>query len=334
MAILRWMIVDVHAHCIPAEFRRWLESAGPTSGIRLVDHRGGVAVEMAGRATSQPLRDDLTDLDQRLEAMDRQGVDVQVLAGWIDLTAYELPTEQAVAYTRVHNEALAGEAARAPGRFKAIGNVPLQDTGAAVDELRYAMDELDMVGVELATTVDGAYIDRMDLDPFWALAEEKGAFVLLHPMTPLTGVDLSQYFMSNMIGRPAESTIALAGLIFSGVFERFPDLEFCLVHGGGFAPFQIGRMDRGYQEKPGLTAKHITKTPKEYLQRLYLDTVVHEPAALRYIVELMGAEHILLGTDYPFEMGDTDPVGFIRSAGLSDADQEAILSGNAARLFS
>lgn len=328
------MITDVHAHCIPEQFRSWLESTSPSSGIKLVEGTRGVAVEMGGRAVSQPLRDDLTDFDQRLAAMDSAGVNVQILAGWIDLVAYELTPEQAVPYARAHNEALAAEAARAPDRFKAIGTVPLQATETAVDELRYAMDELGMVGVELATTVDGAFIDRMDLDPFWALAEEKDAFVLLHPMTPLTGVDMSRYFMSNMIARPAESTIALAGLIFSGVFERFPDLKFCLVHGGGFAPFQIGRMDRGYEIMPRLTAEHISKPPKEYLQQLYVDTVVHDATALRYIVEVMGAEHVLLGTDYPFEMGDSDPVGFIRSSGLTDEQQSAILSENAARLFS
>ena len=327
------MITDVHAHCIPSEFRAWLQSAGPETGIRMVDTPRGQAVEMAGRATSQALREDLTDFDDRVAAMDRQGVDVQVLAGWIDLTAYELPTEQAAVYSRVQNEALANEAARAPGRFKAIGTMPLQDTGAAVDELNYAMDELDMVGVELATTVDGAYLDRVDLDPFWGLAEERGAFVLLHPMTPLTGVDVSKYFMDNMVARPAESTIALAGLILSGVFERFPNLKFCVVHGGGFMPYQIGRLDQGYKQKPGLTGKHITKAPREYLKQLYLDTVVHDAAALRYLVEVMGADHVVLGTDYPFEMGDLDPVTFIKSAGLTPEQEDQILRGNAARLF-
>jgi aminocarboxymuconate-semialdehyde decarboxylase len=206
-------------------------------------------------------------------------------------------------------------------------------TDAAVDELNYAMDELGMVGVELATTVDGAYLDRVDLDPFWALAEEKGAFVLLHPMTPLTGVDVTKYFMDNMVARPAESTIALAGLILSGVFERFPNLKFCVVHGGGFMPYQIGRLDQGYKQKPGLAGKHITKPPREYLKQLYLDTVVHDAAALRYLVEVMGADHVVLGTDYPFEMGDLDPVTFIKSAGLRPEDEEKILQGNAAKLF-
>jgi aminocarboxymuconate-semialdehyde decarboxylase len=328
------MITDVHAHCIPDQFLSWLEKADPSTGIRLVEAERGTAVEMAGRALSQPLRDDLTNFEDRLAAMDRQGVDVQVLAGWIDLTAYELPTDQAVAYTRVHNEALAAEAARAPGRFRTIGTMPLQDTDASVDALNYAMDELGMAGVELATTVDGAYIDRLDLDPFWAAAEAKGAFVLLHPMNPLIGVDMSKYFMSNMVARPAESTIAMAGLIFSGVFERFPKLKFCVVHGGGFMPFQIGRLDKGYEMKPGLTGKNISKPPREYLKQMYLDTVVHDAGVLRYLVELMGADHILLGTDYPFEMGDEDPVTFIKSAGLTAEQEEMILSANTARLFS
>lgn len=327
------MITDVHAHCIPAEFRTWLESAPASVGIRIIESDRGPKVEMGGKVATAPLRDDLTNFEMRLGTMDAQGVEVQILAGWIDLTAYELTPEQGAEYSRIQNEALAAEAARAPDRFRAIGTVPLQSPEAAVIELDYLMDDLGMVGVELATTVDGTYLGHAQLDPFWARAQAKGAFVLLHPMRPLAGVDLSDYFMSNMIGRPAETTIALAGLIFGGVFERYPGLKFCVVHGGGFAPFQIGRMDRGFEKKPGLTAEHITRPPKEYLKQLYLDTVVHDHGVLRYLVDLMGADHLLLGTDYPFEMGDDDPVGFVRSAGLKPQDQAAILSGNATRLF-
>lgn len=327
------MIIDVHAHCIPDGFRTWLENEGDPLGINIIDTPRGPAVRMDDRVETQPLRDDLTDHDRRLAELDRMGIDVQVLSGWIDLTAYELEPESGSRYARIQNEFLAEEAAADPDRFVAIGTVPLQDPSRAVTELDHAMGTLGMKGVELATTVDGAFIDQAGLDDFWAAAESLGAFIVLHPMRPLAGVDVSRYFMENMIARPAESTIALAGLIFSGVFERYPKLNLCVVHGGGFAPYQIGRMDSGYLQKPTLTAKHITRAPSEYLREIYVDTVVHHPAALRYIVDLLGEDRVLMGTDYPFEMGSLDPVDFIKSADLGTATTDLVLGGTAQDLL-
>jgi aminocarboxymuconate-semialdehyde decarboxylase len=327
------MNIDVHAHCIPESFRAWMEAEGNPLGIDLVPTERGPAVRIDGRVTTQPLRDDLTDFDRRIAELDNMGLDHQVLSGWIDLTAYELAPEAGSRYARIQNEALAEEAAKAPDRFSSIGTVPLQDATAAVNELDHAMRTLGMKGVELATTVDGRYIDEAGLDDFWAAAQDLGAFIVLHPMRPLGGIDLSRYFMENMIARPAESTIALAGLIFSGVFERYPDLKLCVVHGGGFAPYQIGRMDAGYRQKPGLAGKHISKPPSDYLRQIYVDTVLHEPAALRYVVDLMGGDRVMLGTDYPFEMGSLDPVEFIESAELGPDATEAILGRTARGLL-
>ncbi len=329
------MIYDVHAHCIPGEFREWLERRGTALGAAMAATERGPAVRFVDKVTTGALRDDLTDFDLRVSELDRMGIDVQVLAGWIDLTGYELSDSAAVEYSHAHNEALAAEVARAPDRFRLLGTAPLQAPESATAVLEHGMRQLGMKGVEIATTVDGRYLDQVEgLDSFWEAAEELGAFILLHPMRPLTGIDLGRYFMENMVARPAESSIALAGLILSGVFERFPDLKVCIVHGGGFTPFQIGRLDKGYWQKPGLVAKHITQAPSDYLKSLYVDTVVHDHAALDYLLRYMGSDRILLGTDYPFEMGDQDPVTFVRSApGISDEDVEAITGGNAARLL-
>lgn len=327
------MNIDVHAHCIPESFRAWMASDGSPLGIDLVPTERGTAVRIDDRVTTQPLRDDLTDFDRRVAELDRMELDHQVLSGWIDLTAYELTSEAGSRYARVQNECLAEEAAKDPARFSAIGTVPLQDPTAAVNELDHAMRTLGMKGVELATTVDGRFIDEAGLDDFWAAAQDLGAFIVLHPMRPLEGIDLKRYFMENMVARPAESTIALAGLIFSGVFERFPNLTVCVVHGGGFAPYQIGRMDAGYHQKPNLAAKHITKPPSDYLKQIYVDTVVHNHAALRYVVDLLGGDRVMLGTDYPFEMGSLDPVEFVRDAGLADHVTRSILGDTAGGLL-
>lgn len=326
------MIIDVHAHAIPASFRSYVERQGADLGIGVIAGDRGPRLAYGDRVTV-PLRDDLSDLDGRVAAMDRAGIDRQVTAGWIDLTGYELEGRAAIDYSRAHNDALMEEAARRPERFWTIGTIPLQDPAAAAAELERITDA-GMKGAEIATTVRGERLHRAGLDAVWEVAADRGAFILLHPMTPLTGVDLSDYFMENMVGRPAETTITLAGLVLEGVFERFPTLRLCAVHGGGFAPFQIGRLDRGFAQKPGLVGASISKTPLEYLRSVYVDTVVHEPQVLRFLIDLLGADHILLGTDHPFEMGDDDPLATIRATpGITDDEVAAISGGNAAALL-
>jgi aminocarboxymuconate-semialdehyde decarboxylase len=273
-------------------------------------------------------------MEARLEAMDRMGVTTQLLAGWVDLTGYDLEPAQGAIYSRAHNEALADHANVDRDRFLTLATIPLQDPATAAEELGRAMRELGMVGAQIATTVGSDWLDQRPLDAFWEAAAELNAFIVLHPMAPLTGVDLERYFMSNAIGRPAESTIALAGLIFSGVFDRHPDLKLCVVHGGGFAPYQVGRMNRAHLVKPEVAAKHASRLPGDYLSRLYFDTVVHDARVLRFLIDSFGADQILLGTDYPFEMGDDDPVGLVESvAGISMTEKESILTGNAERLL-
>lgn len=328
------MVYDVHAHCIPPQFRAWLESGGPRVGLEMLDQGRGTCVRFNGQFTTAPLREDLGDIEARIEAMDRMGVTKQLLAGWVDLAGYDLEPSRGVTYARAHNDALAEHASEVPDRLLSLATVPLQDPSAAADELARAMGELGMVGAQIATTVGSEWLDQRPLDDFWEAAAELGALVVLHPMAPLTGVDLDRYFMSNAIGRPAETTIALAGLIYSGVFDCNEDLALCAVHGGGFAPYQVGRMNRAYLAKPEAAGKQISKLPGDYLSRLYFDTVVHDPAVLRFLIDSFGADHVMLGTDYPFEMGDDDPVALVDSVpGITAAQREVILSGNVERLL-
>ena len=328
------MTYDVHAHCIPPEFRTWLEGSGRDHGLAILNDAGNVCVRFNDRFTTAPLRHSLGDLPARIQAMDRMGIDIQLLAGWIDLTGYDLEPAHGAAYARAHNESLAEHAEQNPERFLPLATLPLQDPAAAADELGRAMGELGMVGAQIATTVGSDWLDQRPLDTVWEAATELNAFIVLHPMAPLSGVALDRYFMSNMVGRPAETTIALAGLIFSGVFDRHPDLMMCAVHGGGFAPFQVGRLNRGYHAKPEMTAKNLSRIPGDYLSRLYVDTVVHDPGVLRFLIDSMGADHILVGTDYPFEMGDEDPVRLVESvAGIKPEERKAILTGNVERIL-
>lgn len=331
------MSYDVHAHCIPQTFRDWLESKGPAHGARVVAVGDGRGVDFAGRITTASLfgLPALTDLGRRLEEMDRMGIDVQVLAGWVDLTGYEIDRGHAVSYSMAHNRALAEEAARGDGRFRALGTAPLQFPELAVEVMDHAIGELEMSGIQIATTVDGTPLDQVaGLDDFWRAAEERGAFILLHPMRPLPGVDLSRYLMDNAVGRPAESSVALAGLIFSGVLERFPGLRLCTVHGAGFIPYQIGRLDRAYHQQPDRAGERISRPPSEYLRMTYADTVLHDPLALAHLIAVMGSDRVLVGSDYPFAMGDSDPMALLGSVpGLEAGQVSAITSGNARSLL-
>jgi len=338
------VIIDAHAHAIPPEFVAYLQRRGlpdDTTGqpgnliaeLDTINTDRGTKVTFGNRTTA-PLNATLSDLDARVAWMDSVGIDIQVMAGWIDLTGYEIAADRAVEYCRAHNESLAAHAAEHPDRFWLIGNVPLQSPGNAAAQLDDMMSN-GFKGIEIATTVGGLALDQADLDPVWEVAEATGAFVLLHPMTPLTGVDLGRYFMENAVGRPAETSITLAGLILSGVFERFPNLKLCAVHGGGFVPYQIGRLDQAVKAKPDLAGRHLSRLPSEYLRQVYVDTVVNDPAVLRFVIDYLGADQVLLGTDYPFPMGDLDPVTTVHSVpGIADDEASRICGHNLLRLCS
>lgn len=302
----------------------------------MTDTKGGQCIRFANGPTTGPQYSwsSLSDIDMRTEAMDRMGIDIQVVSGWIDLAGYELDVASAEEYCRAHNATLASFTARDPGRFAALGTAPLQNPGLAVSVLDHAVDQLGMNGLQIATRIGDRYLDQHpELDEFWAAAEQKGILLLLHPVRPIPGVDLGRYFMENSVGRPAETSVALAGLILSGVFERHPGLNMCAVHGAGFVPFQVGRLDQAYRQMPETVGHGIEREPSSYLESLYVDTIVHDRTSLSFLVERLGADHIMLGTDYPFPMGDHDPVALVESLGLSGSERMAVLGGTAASLL-
>lgn len=325
---------DIHAHCIPDALVDVLRAEGAVFDLTVVDDDNGTSLVLGNGSRIGPLRAILGDVDARLASMDAAGVDIQILSSWVDLTAYAMEPGRGAAYSRLFNQVITDEAARHPDRFLALGTVPLQGPNEAAEELRYAVEDLGMVGVQIATTVGPVDLDRAGLDPFWETAAELRCIVLVHPCDPLRGVDLSRNFLDNMVGRPAESSIAIGHLIFGGILERYPELVVCVVHGGGFVPYQLGRMQRGYDAVPHVSAKNIATPPADLGRRLYYDTVLHDPDALGFLISRVGADHVVLGSDYPFEMGDLDPVNSVGAVdGVSDHDRSLILGGNVARLL-
>jgi aminocarboxymuconate-semialdehyde decarboxylase len=328
-------VYDVHAHIVPTELMDFLRADGPSLGLELFPTNDGKEkLRVAGRQELGPFPQNLFDLDARFAAMDEGGVDIQVVGHRTEFSAYALPGEQGARYSRAFNKILADLVSLHPTRMIGLGTVPLQDPPRAAEELAYLVQELGMAGVEIATHVDGTPIDQAGLDPFWEAANELRCLVLFHPNDPLRGLDLGRYFMDNIVGRPAESTVAIGYLLLSGVFERYPDLVLCMVHGGGYMPYQIGRWDKGYKMVPHLVGANLSKPPLEYVRKLYFDSLVHIPETMSYLLELVGPTQVVVGTDYPYEMAERAPVAFVDSIpGLRTEDRAAILEGNVTRIL-
>jgi aminocarboxymuconate-semialdehyde decarboxylase len=324
--------IDVHAHIVPDALLETLRADGGRYGIEVAQQDGRWAALIAGRVQTPPIIPPLLGVPRRLAAMDAAGVDVQLLSSWIDLTAYALDPATGERYARVFNETLAEVVAEHPDRFRGLATVPLQAPEKAAAELRHAVGSLDMVGAEIATTVDGVELDDPGLEPFWAAAEELQCVVVVHPYASLAGRNVHRYGLNNFIGNPAESTISIGHVIFGGVLERHPELRLVFVHGGGFAPYQIGRWDRAYRTDAQGAAGKLTRSPGEWLRELYFDTVLHSARSLQHLLDVVGVERVVLGSDYPFVMGEPEPVRALEF--LSDADRDRILQGNVAALLS
>jgi aminocarboxymuconate-semialdehyde decarboxylase len=327
------MVIDVHAHAIPQQLLDALRRDDGRCGVTIrPDGTDGEAIFVGDRKAG-PVRRNLVDLPARVAAMDADGIDLQIVASWIGIQAYDLVPEQGKRWARLFNESLEQMVAEHPDRFRGLCNVPLQDGDGAVAELRRAVGA-GMVGAEIATSFDGRELDDATLEGFWSAAEELQCIVLLHPDLSLPGRTNARYFLNNLVGNGAETTIAISHMLFGGVLERHPDLRLCVSHGGAHLPYQAGRLDHGFRAAPKLTATATTQLPSTQLKRLFYDTVTHSPDVLRFLLDFAGAEHVVLGSDYPFEMGQPDPVNFVRDLpGLSAEDAERIISGNMQRLL-
>jgi aminocarboxymuconate-semialdehyde decarboxylase len=275
----------------------------------------------------------LTTTDERLATMDRQGVDMQVLSGYIDFSGYTMPLDLGTKFSELQNACIAEVVAAHPHRYAGAANVPLQDAATAIRVMERARRDYGFRAVQVAPYFGGKkFLDDPALDPFWAAAQEMETLILFHPYDEQPAAGLSDYFLSNCIGYPLQTTIAAVRMMFSGVFTRFPALRFRLPHAGGFLPYQIERFRHAAEFRPEPRAKGFRGDPLDILKSLYYDTVTFSPATLRYLVDLVGADRLLLGSDFPFEMGDPDPVATVR-AGIAPEHHDKVLGGTLQRLM-
>src|SRR5262245_10529818 len=329
----RTVTIDIHTHMLPEEAMRLLGKESPRVAPKLIEQGDGALImEIAGKVVQNLMPRQICDLDLRLADMDKYGVAMQAVCATVQTFFYGEEPSLGAACAALQNDALAAVVARHPDRFLALATLPLQDPQRAADELRRAMRKLGLRGAQIGSNVDGRNLDDPALDPVWAVADELRAFVLVHPHGAiLTGDRLKSYYMRNFVGLPFETTMAGAALVFGGVIERYPEINFCLCHGGGFVPYQAGRFVHAWSVRPEAKSR-LRGSPEASLARLHYDSIVHSPRALEFLVASVGPEHVLLGSDYPFDMGELDCVA--RVSALSSPGRELVLGARARKLLS
>jgi len=274
----------------------------------------------------------LTDINTRIQDMDRLGIDLQVISP--SPTQYHYWADQNIAadIVRDQNEYIAGICVSHSDRFVGLGAVALQHPDLAVKQLVQCMKNYRLKGVEISTVIQDAELSDPRFETFWRSAEEMGAVIFIHPMGSTLGERIAPYYLANIIGQPIETTIALSHIIFSGILDRYPQLRICAAHGGGYLPTYIGRSDHGYDVRP--ESKGMKHPPSEYLKKIFFDTVVFRADILARIIAIAGIEQVVFGTDYPFDMGDYDIEPLLKGLPkLDNKGRNAIRSGNACRLL-
>jgi aminocarboxymuconate-semialdehyde decarboxylase len=324
--------IDIHSHvAVPAAaeyVKPYLEaSANPLAAFATPE------TKELGQRQDADRRSRMIELDERLADLDAMGIDRQLVMPPPPQCYYTVPVEVAVTAARMVNDGVAAYVARKPDRFVALGSVPMPDGNEAANELERCMKELGFKGVQILTNVAGKEISEAAYAPFWKKAEELGALVFVHPNGFTEARRLSRFYFNNVIGNPFETTIALHYLIFDGVLERHPDLKIIAAHGGGYLGGYSGRIDHVWGARSDARGE-LPKPPTSYLKKIYFDTVVFTPHQLEALVKTFGTDRILLGTDYPYDMAEYDPLGHVASVeSLDAAARAAIAGGNAKRLL-
>lgn len=326
-------VIDFHAHLIPPRMLRLLQRDGGRYGVEVGGPEDAPTVRLEGSSWTKPVPLPLTRIDERLRVLDRQGIDLQVMASWIDFSGYTMPVELGTRFAELQNECIAEVAADHPDRLLAAATVPLADAATAARVLERANRDYGMRTVQVATYFGGSrFLDDPALDPFWDAASGLGVLVYFHPYDEAPPAGTKDYFLHNVVNYPLQTAIAIPRLIFGGVFDRFPDLRVCFPHGGGFLPYQFGRIRRAAAVRPEPKVHGFGGDPLDVLKRFHFDTIVHDPRALAFLAEMVGPERLVMGSDYPFDMNDPDPVGSVK-AGLAPEWHEAVTGGTAARLL-
>jgi aminocarboxymuconate-semialdehyde decarboxylase len=325
--------IDTHTHVLTEETISLLNKEIPKVPVTMEPIDADNYVLTVGGTAYRPYPRGGFDLDQRMRDMDAAGVDVHVLSATPQTYLYGQEAAVGVAASIIQNDQMAAHIAAHPDRFMGIATLPMQAPEKAADELRRAITKKGLKGAMFGSNVMGKNLDDPSFEPLWATAEELGAFMVVHPNN-VAGIDrLKSYYLQNLIGNPLDTTIAAASLYFGGVLDRHPKLNFVLVHGGGFTPYQAARWEHGWRVRPEPRV-HVKTEPKDIAKRFFYDTILHSAPVLEFMIGHVGADRVLLGSDYPYDMEMRDCANHVKGLKISAADKTTILGAHAEKLLS
>lgn len=318
------MTTDIHAHIVPESFINALANEVPSAAPKIEKRSDGWYFSYPSGRISGPFPAGMFDVDARLADMDNDGVTVHALSVPPPQFQYQLDSAAAAIHAQLFNDSLVDIARAHPDRFVVLGTLPMQDPDSAIAEVERLVSVPEVVGLEVATNVTGTNLGDDSFAGLWTAIADAGLAVVLHP-SDVAGHDrMHDYYLHNFVGNPTDSTLAAGSLIFSGVLERNAALRIALLHGGGFLPYQIGRFDHGWKVRPEPKSR-IDRAPSEYLDRFWFDTLTHDRDSLAFLLQRVGADRLALGSDYPFDMADADPVGTVRAAITDPVALEKVL---------
>jgi aminocarboxymuconate-semialdehyde decarboxylase len=325
--------IDIHHHYFPAELINEIKQHGKSLGIECLPSKGDAHLLSFGKGNRTGVDPEIIDVDKRLEVMRDGRVAIATAESQPSAQGYPLDGKQGEAWSRLYNEGIHNLVKRYPQRFVGMATVPLQDPVRAASVLEHAVRELKFSGVTIGSNVNGKYFDGKDFDPFWEKAEELDVLMIMHPDSILGSDKMGAYSLRTVCGNPADTTLSVGFMIYGGVFDRFPKLKLGLLHGGGFFPYHLGRFDQGFKRSGGREPFPASQPPSRYLKNLYFDNLVYRVDTVEYLKRVVGADHVLVGTDYPYTLGDWMSVEKIEQMNCTESEREAMLHGNARALL-